>query len=99
MQAVYRRNVLLSPRVLALAALLLALLVAWPALAQDGVPSATTIPSSALIPTLNGICDRSEYGDALVLNYIDGAAGGQKQIFVKHAGGNLYLCVEGCPAQ
>jgi uncharacterized repeat protein (TIGR01451 family) len=79
------------------AVLLLALVAAQPAAAQGVSPDVTTIPASQTLPNLDGNCDgRTEYGDAVMLNY-DDAFGATRQVYLKHAAGNLYVCVTGVP--
>ncbi len=82
---------------IAAAVLFLALIVAQPAAAQGVTPDMTTIPASQIIPTMDGNCSApGEYSDAVVREYAD-AFETTQQIHLKHAEGNLYVCVTGAP--
>lgn len=82
---------------IAAAVLFLALIAAQPAAAQGVTPDMTTIPASQKIPTMDGNCSApGEYSDAVVREYAD-AFETTQQIYLKHAEGNLYVCVTGAP--
>lgn len=89
---------LCAPAVCVMAVLLVTLGAVGVAAAQGVLPDATTIPASTNPPVVDGACDEKEYGDAVVRNYAD-ALGATRQVYLKHAGGNLYVCVTGVPGE
>jgi uncharacterized repeat protein (TIGR01451 family) len=68
-----------------------------PAAVQGVTPDATTIPASETPPTVDGTCDSKEYLDAVVRDYVADPTGGTRQVYLKHAGGDLYVCMTGVP--
>jgi hypothetical protein len=68
-----------------------------PAAVQAVTPDATTIPASETPPVVDGTCESKEYLDAVVRDYYADPSGATREVYLKHAGGDLYVCMTGVP--